>query len=165
MVNSIRIWYKSKTGHYQKLSQYVRTYGIAKDMNSLTFPSSLFIWRHLSFSKYQQVWFTSQARKQQTLHTILLTVLKLYSITQQDLFRPINDTTALVLLMGRLIVGCKDPGTCGMHKSKLIIQHAMGQVARKYNKQVVDSFPEMDMFRSILEVCCIYNGYKTEIKI
>ena len=43
-----------------------------------------------------------------------LNVLKMYSITQQDLFRPVNDTTALALLMGCLIAGCNDPGTCGM---------------------------------------------------
>ena len=43
----------------KSLSQCARTYGIAKDMNSLAFPSCSFIWRCLSFSKYQQVWFTS----------------------------------------------------------------------------------------------------------
>ena len=74
-------------------------------------------------------------------------VLKVYSIAQQDSFRLINDTTALVLLAGRLKVGCNDPGTCGMHKCELITIHAMGQVTRKCNKQVVDSFPEMEMFR------------------
>ena len=45
-----------------------------------------------------------------------LNVLKMYSITQQDLFRPINDITVLALLAGRLIVGWNDPDTCGMHK-------------------------------------------------
>ena len=77
-----------------------------------------------------------------------LNVLKMYSITQQDLFRPVNDTTALVLLMGCLIVGCNDPGTCGMHKGELITKHAMGQVTRKCIKYIVDSFPQMEMFRS-----------------
>ena len=75
-------------------------------------------------------------------------MLKMYSTTQQDLFRPVNDTTASALLMGRLIVGCNDSGTCGMHMCELITKHAMGQVTRKCNKQVVDSFPEMEMFRS-----------------
>ena len=55
-----------------------------------------------------------------------LNVLKMCSITQQELFRPVNDTTASALLMGRLIVGCNDPGTCGMHKCELITKHAMG---------------------------------------
>ena len=64
---------KSKTGHSQKFISVCQDIGIAKDMNTLAFPSCSFIWRHLSFSKYQQVWFTSQARKQQTLHTTLST--------------------------------------------------------------------------------------------
>ena len=72
----------------------------------------------------------------------------MYSITQQDLFRPINNTTALALLMGRLIAGCNDLGTCGMHKCELITKHAMEHITRKQNKQVVDSFPEMKMSRS-----------------
>ena len=35
-----------------------------------------------------------------------------------------------------------------MHKCELITKHAMGQVTRKCNKQVVDSFPQMEIFRS-----------------
>ena len=45
-----------------------------------------------------------------------LNVLKMYSITQQDLFRPVNGTAASALPTGHLIVGCNDPGTCVMHK-------------------------------------------------
>ena len=41
-----------------------------------------------------------------------LNVLTMYSIIQQELFRPINDTTASGLLVRCLVVGCKDPGTC-----------------------------------------------------
>ena len=75
-----------------------------------------------------------------------LTVLKRYSSTQEDLFRPVNDTMASALLAVRLIVGYDDPGTCGMHKCELITKHVTGQVARRCCKQVVDSFPEMKMF-------------------
>ena len=71
----------------------------------------------------------------------------MYRITQQDSFSPANDTTVTALLAGRLIVGCNDPGTCGMHKCELIMKHAMGQLTRKCNKQVVNSFPEMEMLR------------------
>ena len=94
-----------------------------------------------------------------------LNVLKMYSITQQDLFRPVNDKTALTLLVGRLIVGCNDPGTCGMHKCELIPKHAMGQVARKHNKQVVDISRKGDVQIKSQEACIIYHGHKTEIKI
>ena len=77
-----------------------------------------------------------------------LNVLKMQSITQQDLFRQVNDTTTLALLLGCLSVGCNDPGTCGMHKYELVTKHAMGQETRKCNKQVVDSFAQMEMFGS-----------------
>ena len=52
-----------------------------------------------------------------------LNVLKMYSIIQQDLFRPIHNTTASALLTGRLVVGCNDPGTSGMHKCELTEFH------------------------------------------
>ena len=84
---------------------------------------------------------------------------------QQDLFRSINDTTAPALLAGRLIVGSNDPGTCGMHKCELITKHAMGKVARKCNKQVVDSFPGMEMFRSKVRKFTSPIMNITEIKI
>ena len=74
--------------------------------------------------------------------------VEMYNIAQQNLFRPINDITASDLLMGRLFVGCKDPGTSGMHKCELITKQTMGQVTMKSTKQVIDSFPEMEMFRS-----------------
>ena len=63
--------------------------------------------------------------------------------------------TASALLTGCLIVGCNDPGTCGMHKCELIKKHTMGQV--KHSKQVVDSFLQMEMFRSKIRrlACCI----------
>ena len=62
---------KVKQVIHKSLSQYVRLYGMAKDMISLAFPSCSFIQRCLNLSKYEQVWLTSQARKQQTLHTTL----------------------------------------------------------------------------------------------
>ena len=34
-------------------------------------------------------------------------LLKRHGITQQDIFRPVNDTTPSALLAGRLIVGCR----------------------------------------------------------
>ena len=55
LVNSIRIWYKVRQVILKSLFQCVRTYGIAKDMNSLASPSCSFIWRCSAFSKYQQV--------------------------------------------------------------------------------------------------------------
>ena len=58
-----------------------------------------------------------------------------------------SETTVSAQLPGRLIVGCNDPGTCEMHKCELITKHVMGQVTRKCNKQVVNSFPEMEIFR------------------
>ena len=63
--------------------------------------------------------------------------------------------TASALLTGCLIVGCNDPGTCGMHKCELIKKHTKGQV--KHSKQVVDSFLQMKMFRSKIRrlACCI----------
>ena len=68
--------------------------------------------------------------------------------------------------MGHLIVGCNDPGTCGMHKCELITKHAMGQVTRKHNKQVFGSFPQMEMFRSkSRSFAFIYHGQKTEIQV
>ena len=63
-----------------------------------------------------------------------LTILKRYGIKQEDLFRPVN-----VCCTGR-------KADCWMHKCELITKHAMSQPTRKCNKQVVDSFPEMEMF-------------------
>ena len=94
-----------------------------------------------------------------------LNVLKVYIITQQDLFRPVNDTTASALLAGRLIVGCNDPGTCGMHKCESITKHAMEQVTRKCNKLVVESFPERRCSDQKSGSLHHLYGHGTEIKI
>ena len=67
-----------------------------------------------------------------------------------------NDTTVSALLVGRLIVGCNDPSTCRMNKCDLIMKHVMGQVARKCNKQEVNSFPEMEMFRAKIRKFAIW---------
>ena len=45
-------------------------------------------------------------------------------------------------------------------------KHATGQVMRKKNKQVVDSFPEMEKFRAkIEEVCHMDHGHQAEAKV
>ena len=51
------------------------------------------------------------------------------------------------LAAGRFIVGTKDSGGCGMHEAELIIKHATGQVVRRHNRSIVDSFKECDDFR------------------
>ena len=59
-----------------------------------------------------------------------LRVLSRIGVTQADLYRPVNDTTNSALLAGRLIVGCDDSGTCGMHVVELILKHGTGQIIR-----------------------------------
>lgn len=91
----------------------------------------------------------------------ILYVLKRYGITQDDLYKSVNDTTASAVFIGKLLV--QDAGTCAMHVVDLIIKHSFGLVVRTrtyddldadgnktYDKAgkkkkktiVIDSFPE-----------------------
>ena len=75
-----------------------------------------------------------------------VSILAVFSISKQDLYCPINDTTNSALAAGRLIIGTKDNGGCGKHEAELIIKHATGQVVHCRNHSIVDSFKECDDF-------------------
>ena len=72
--------------------------------------------------------------------------------------------TVSALLAGRLIVGCKDSGTCGKHKRALITKWATGQVMRK-KKQVADSFHAIEKFRAMMMKFATFYGHEAEINI
>ena len=76
-----------------------------------------------------------------------LSILAGFSISQEDLFRPINDTTNSALAAGREIVGTDENGGCGMHEAELIIKHATGQVERRCNRTVTDHFRNCEGLR------------------
>ena len=94
----------------------------------------------------------------------MITILKRDGITKEGLLLSASDMTASALLGGKLNVGCKGSGTCGMHKCELITQHATGQAMKgerscgfiPYNGKVQGKDEE---------VCDIYYGHEAEIKI
>lgn len=67
-----------------------------------------------------------------------------FGITQDDVFRGINDTTNSALRTGITIAGGRVPKvkgtTCYMHAQELVVQHALGLRQRSVNKKIVDEF-------------------------
>jgi hypothetical protein len=74
-----------------------------------------------------------------------LNVLSKAGITKPDLFRAVNDTTNSALMVGRLLTGTN--GTCVMHETELIMEHALGMKVRTDNHVVVDSFTDCEDLR------------------
>ena len=115
MVNSIRNLYTSTTGHPQKFISVCQDIRDSKRCELIG--TSLMIIHPETFEHFKVsagLVHISGKKATYIVHDTL-TVLKRYSSMQEDLFRPVNDTTASAILVGRLIVGCNDPGTCGIH--------------------------------------------------
>jgi hypothetical protein len=66
-------------------------------------------------------------------------------IEKEDLYKAVNDTTNTAVRTGELLTGEK--GTCAMHSTQLVIQHATGHLKRKKDCKIVDEFPECEDLR------------------
>jgi hypothetical protein len=77
--------------------------------------------------------------------TAIKDVLSRYGIVQSDIFARVNDTTSASVATGRILAG--EDGTCIMHVSNLVADHATGKRTRRKGGAVVDEFPECEMLR------------------
>lgn len=74
-------------------------------------------------------------------------VLERCGISKADIFKAVNDTTNVALKTGRLLTKDEEDGTCAMHLTDLVMEHATGMTKRKENKKIVDSFDVCEAIR------------------
>ena len=105
MVNSIRKWFTSKTGHPWKFISVRQDIWDSKRHELLDISLMFIHPETFDHSKVSAGLVHITGKKATDIAHDTLTVLKRFGITQEDLFRPVNDTMASALLVGRLIVG------------------------------------------------------------
>ncbi len=66
-----------------------------------------------------------ESKTSEYIATVTMSVLEKVGIQKADFFRSVNDTTNSALKVGDLLTGSK--GTCAMHSTQLIIEHATGK--------------------------------------
>lgn len=79
---------------------------------------------------------------------IALKMLARVGVTKEMIFRSVNDTANTAVKTGQNLSGEK--GTCSMHTTDLVMEHATGQVTRTRNKVIVDSFPACEATRRLV---------------
>ncbi|KAI2512772.1 hypothetical protein MHU86_1560 [Fragilaria crotonensis] len=83
-----------------------------------------------------------------------LAVCKRVGVQQCDLQDSCNDTTNSSVATGRILTG--QNGSCSMHVSSLLIEHAIGKRVRTKNRQIVDSFDKHETLRKKHQACVKY---------
>ena len=83
-----------------------------------------------------------------------LIVCKRVGVYQCDLQDSCNDTTNSSVATGRILTGRN--GSCSMHVSSLLIEHAIGKRVRTRNRKVVDSFDKHETLRKKHQACVKY---------
>ena len=74
-----------------------------------------------------------------------LEVLKWAGVFKLDLYKCVSDNANGSKAVGRQLVG--EDGTCAMHWTQLIMEHATGKRTRTKNRVTIDSFPECEATR------------------
>jgi hypothetical protein len=87
----------------------------------------------------------TQSKKANDVASDILQCLERVGIEKEDLYRTVNDTTNSAIKTGWNLTGKK--GTCAMHRTNLIIEHATGRKTRKQGKKVTDEFNECEEIR------------------
>ena len=71
-------------------------------------------------------------------------ILNRVSVEKEDVYQAVNDTTSATLAASKLITAKGEQGTCIMHKTNLVIEHACGIKTRSKGGDVCDEFPECE---------------------
>ena len=97
-------------------------------------------------------------RSEQTAE-LTMKMLNACGIYAEDLYKAANDTTNSALKVGRLLTG-GDEGTCAMHQTQLVIDHATGRKTRKRAGKIVDENPACESLRKKAEKAtqCLMNA-------
>ena len=146
-IHSVQLWFQHHTPSAQKFISLCQDLWDGKRRELLGISLMFIHPATMAFFKVSAGLVHSSGKKSDQICADTEAILSLYNISKRDLYRPVNDTTNAALKAGRLIVGCKDSGTCGMHKCELILKHATGQLVRKKNKEAVDPFPILENLR------------------
>ena len=71
-------------------------------------------------------------------------ILNRVLVEKEDVYQAVNDTTSATLAASKLITAKGEQGTCIMHKTNLVIEHACGIKTRSKGGDVCNEFPECE---------------------
>ena len=96
----------------------------------------------------------AESKKSDALYRQILSILDACGIEQCDLYKPTNDTTNASVKIGYLLTG--ENGTCAMHTTSLLLNHAVGRLTRKSSGKIIDSFDEAEAIRDKAMACATW---------
>jgi len=86
---------------------------------------------------------------------LTMKMLNACGINAEDLYKAANDTTNSALKVGRILTG-GDEGTCAMHQTQLVVDHATGRKKRSAQNTITDDFPACEELRKKAEKASQY---------